>query len=292
MKTLLLFFLIVFLYFLFTSFIGFYTSIRPPKIISTLTPSDLQLEYEDVSFVTRDGVTLRGWFIPQSGHDAEEMARRGERTQKTIILLHGYPADKGDILPSFAFLSKTYNLLLFDFRYLGESGGTYSTAGAREKEDLLAAIQFLKLRGIERVGIWGFSVGGAVALMTAPHAPEIQALVSQSSYASLNHMVPELYRVPFLKYPLAYLTRLWAFTILGIDLREVSPARSAKNISIPVFIIHSKNDDVISFQHALLIQEALKENPQAEFWFEENLIHGGFGPVYQKRILEFFQRNL
>lgn len=292
MKTLLLFLLIVFLYFIFTSFLGFYNSIRPPKIISTITPSNLQLEYEDVSFVTRDGVTLRGWFIPQYGHDAEEMPHQGEHAQKTIILLHGYPADKGDILPSFAFLGKTYNLLLFDFRYLGESDGAYSTAGALEREDLIAAIGFLKLRGIDKVGIWGFSVGGAVALMTAPDAPEIRAIVSQSSYASLNQMVPELYRVPFLKYPLAYLTRLWALLILGIDLREVSPARSAENLSIPVFIIHSKNDDVISFQHALLIQEALKENPRAEFWFEENLIHGGFSPAYQKRIADFFQRNL
>ena len=35
-----------------------------------------------------------------------------------MILLHGYPADKGNILPVLAFLHADFNLLLFDFRYL------------------------------------------------------------------------------------------------------------------------------------------------------------------------------
>ena len=271
----------IIVYFLFTSFFGFYTIIKPSKIISSVTPETLKLDYEDVSFTTSDNLVLRGWWIPTNTENA-----------KTIILLHGYPADKGDILPSMSFLNKTYNLLLFDFRYSGQSEGKYSTLGAKETIDLSSALLFLKSRGITEVGIWGFSVGGAVALMTAPDSLEIKAIISESSYASLDEMAPELYRVPLLKYPLAYLTRLWALLILGTDLQKVSPVRSAENISIPVFIIHSKDDDVIPFRHALLIQEALKENLRAEFWFEEGLTHGVSGPAYQKRITDFFQRNL
>jgi dienelactone hydrolase len=37
--------------------------------------------------------------------------------------------------------------------------GNYSTAGATEVEDLLAALRFLKGRGIKEVGVWGFSMG-------------------------------------------------------------------------------------------------------------------------------------
>lgn len=273
--------LIVFLFPLLLSLWGFYVSIKPPRIISAINPGDLGLDYESVSFITKDNIAIAGWFIPSKTKNA-----------KTIILLHGYPADKGDILPSLSFLNQKYNLFLFDFRYLGQSGGKYSTAGAKETEDLLAAIRFLKTRGIQDVGIWGFSLGGAVALMTAPKSPEIKAIVSESSYASLNLMALELYRIPVLRYPLAYLTGLWAKIFLGIDLKNISPLESSKNLRIPILIIHSKNDNVIPFKNALLLQEALKNNPRSEFWFEKNLIHGQLGGEYQKRIEEFFDKNL
>ncbi len=280
-----IFFIIVF-FFLFTSLWGLYSSIRPLKITSQITPKDLGLNYEEVSFTTADDIKLVGWFIPSFAKAMEG------KPVPTIILLHGYPADKGDILPIMSFLQKKYNLLLFDFRYLGQSEGKYSTVGAKEVEDLLAAIRFLKSRDIEKVGVWGFSMGGAVALMTTSKAPEIKAIISESSYASLDLMVRELYKIPLLKYPLAYLTGLWTKILLGIDLKKVSPVESVKNLKIPILIVHSKNDGVIPFKNALLIQEALKNNPKAEFWFEENLVHGQFGSEYQKRIESFFEKNL
>jgi hypothetical protein len=43
---------------------GFYTSIRPPKIISSLTPRDLNNKYEDLTIRTADGVMQRGRHIP------------------------------------------------------------------------------------------------------------------------------------------------------------------------------------------------------------------------------------
>lgn len=271
----------VLFFFLFSSVWGFYTAIKPPRLISNLTPKDLGLDYETVSFTTVDDVLIKGWFIPSQKEDA-----------KTVVLLHGYPADKGDILPGFIHLVKTYNLFLFDFRYLGESGGRYTTAGAKETEDLLAALRFLKSRRIREVGVWGFSMGGAVALMTAPQAPEIKAVVSESSYARLDLMTRELYRVPFLKQPLGSLTRLWAWLFFRIDPKDVSPVKSVKDLRIPILIIHSKTDDMIPFSHALLLQEALEDNSKAEFWFGEDLVHGQFGGPYQKRIQEFFDRNL
>ena len=185
-----------------------------------------------------------------------------------------------------------YNLLLFDFRYLGESQGKYSTAGAKEKEDLLATIKFLKARGIKEVGVWGLSMGGAVALMSAPEAPEIKAIVSESSYARLDLLTSQLYRIPIARHTLGYLTSLWGKLFLGIDTKKVSPVEAAEKLNIPVLIIHSTNDEVIPFSHALLIKEALKDNPRAEFWFQENLFHGQLGEDYQKKIEEFFEKNL
>ena len=260
---------------------GFYSSIRPPKILSTLTPRDLKMGYEDVSFRTADRLTLRGWHIPSA-----------KTTDKTLILLHGYPADKGDILPALAFLHGDFNLLLFDFRYLGESEGSYSTAGAKEVEDLLAAIRFIKSTGIKEVGEWGFSMGGAGALMAIEKAPEIRAVISESSYSSLAQMALQLFGIPLLNYPVAYLVGFWANLFLGIDLRDVSPAERVRNATIPILLIHSSTDAVIPFSHAQSLREALANNSRAEFWFKEGFVHGQLGSDYQSRVRNFFHKNL
>jgi uncharacterized protein len=273
--------LIVFSFLVIISLWGFYSSIRPPKLVSSLTPRDLKLAYQDLSFRTADGLTLRGWHIPSV-----------KTTGKTLVLLHGYPADKGNILPALAFLHEDFNLLLFDFRYLGKSEGSYSTAGAKEVEDLLAAIQFLKTRGVEEVGVWGFSMGGAVALMAIEKAPEIRAVIAESSYASLAQMALQLFRIPLLNYPIAYLVGLWAELFLGIDLRDVSPAERVRNTTVPILLIHSSADAVIPFSHAQLLQEALAKNSRAEFWFHDGGAHGQLASDYQSRVRTFFHKNL
>ncbi len=264
-----------------TSLWGFYISIRPPKLHSSITPRDLRMNFEEISFKTTDGLTLRGWYIAGA-----------KSTGKTLILLHGYPADKGNILPALAFLHEDFNLLMFDFRYLGESEGSYSTAGAKEVEDLLAAIRFLSGRGISEVGVWGFSMGGAVALMTIEKAPAIRAVISESSYASLADMAFQLFRIPLVNYPLAYLVRLWARLFLGIYLGDVSPAERVRNTRIPILVIHSIADSVIPFSHGKSLQTALANNPAAEFWFNEENVHGELGSDYQSRVKSFFHRHI
>src|SRR5688572_24322435 len=78
----------------------FYVAIRPLKITSNITPKYYGIAYEDVQFKTEDNILIKGWFVPSL-----------KSLAKTIILLHGYPADKGDILSSRLFLHSTYNLL-------------------------------------------------------------------------------------------------------------------------------------------------------------------------------------
>ena len=271
---LLLFFTIVSLY-------GFFIAIRPPKIHSSLTPADFELDFKAVTIKTTDGIDIAGWFIPQQNSD------------RIIIALHGYPADKGDVLPALVFLHEDFNLLFIDFRYFGESSGLYSAIGAKEVSDLLAAKEFAKEQGFKKIGVWGFSMGGAVALLSIEKTSDIKAIVADSSYAALSLLATEPYRnLAFLKYPLAFFTRIFARIFLGISINEASPVKKVKGARIPILLIHSPSDEVIPFSHALLLQEALKNNPRAEFWFEGGILHGQLQKEYQVRITEFFQKNL
>ncbi len=274
-------FLTISLFFILFSLSGLLVSIRPPRIYSPVQPAHFNLPSESVTLKTSDGLELKGWFIPQA------------RSDKVIAALHGYPADKGDILPALLFLHKDFNLLLFDFRYFGESEGFYTTAGAKEVQDLLAALEFLKGRGFKRIGVWGFSLGGAVALMATGASGDIKAIVSESSYAELFLMAQETYRhLLFLKYPLAFFTGLWAKLLIGVDIYEASPTKKIKNSQLPILVIHSTTDQVIPFSHALLLKEALVDNPKAEFWLQEGLSHGVLGAEYEIRVKAFFQKHL
>lgn len=264
------------------SLLGLLETILPAKIHSTVTPADRGLPSEEVTLMTSDGLKLTAWFLPHPEGDSTP----------ALVLLHGYPADKGNVLPATAYLAEHFHLLYLDFRGLGESEGWVSTVGARETEDLLSAIRYLRSRGIDRIGVWGLSMGGAVALMTAPRAPEIAAIVSESSYARLDLLASSRFAFPVLKDILGALTIAWARLLLGIDARTVAPAESVRSIATPVLLIHSKRDEVIPFSHALLLREALKDNPHAEFWFPEELHHGAFTEEHRQKILEFFQRHL
>ena len=128
--------------------------------------------------------------------------------------------------------------------------------------------------------------------MTAPETPEIKVIVSESSYASLSLMASQIYRLPLLKYPLAFCTGLWGRALFGMKLSQVAPAESVKRLNVPVLIIHSKKDEVIPFSHALLIQEGLRNNSKAEFWFQEGLLHGQFSDVYEDKVERFFEKHL
>lgn len=263
------------------SLLGFYLAIRPFKITSAITPKDFGLTYENVTFQTKDNIILRGWFIPGK-----------KRNAKTIILLHGYPADKGNILPAMLFLHDTYNLFLFDFRYFGESEGWYTTIGKNEVLDLLAAIQYLRQKQITEVGVWGFSLGGAVALMTAPKAPEIKAIVVQSGYARLDWLAYQHYPIPGLNFLLGEIMRLWTALFFQFDIKNVSPVDSLKQLKIPIMLIYSKQDQVVTIRHGKLLEEAFKNNPRGKIIFNEQGGHGEFFKNQTQIVEDFFKENL
>ncbi len=263
------------------SLLTFYSAIRPPKYVSHVTPADLNLKYESVKLVTEDDVELDAWFIPA-----------GKKTDKTVIVLHGYPFDKGNILPHSIFLHDEFNLFLFDFRYLGKSKGSYSSVGFHEQKDLRAATKYLRRRNQTKLGAFGFSLGGAVALMEAKNS-NVNAVVTESSYASLENMLKESYGLfgPF-KFPFVITTKLFSKLLLGINIAEVSPEKSIKELGIPLLIVHGSVDDQISVENAHQLKKA---NENVELWIVEGANHGMAGNVakdYEKRILKFLRENL
>ena len=262
---------------------AFWLITHPPKIIIGTTPKTLGLKYEDIELKTEDGLALSAWFIPIPNHKLPTSA---------LILIHGYPAEKADLLPLAKVLSTKYSILLFDMRSFGKSEGGYTTLGKYELLDLEAALDFLESRGYDKIGVFGFSLGGAVGIMKSDD-PRIYAVASYAGFSNLRLLGHEAYKnLWVLKYPLVELLAFWNKIFFDYDIDALSPQNVAAKTRKPIFIIHNKEDEQISFAHAEGLKEALKNNPKAQFYFEEGGAHGLFPDNFDELILDFFIKNL
>ena len=264
------------------AFSELYSSIKPEKFVSNVTPSDYDLKYENVTLRTEDNVSLDSWFIPSASE-----------TNRTIIVLHGYPYDKGTAFPTAMFLAKESNLFFFDFRYLGRSEGTHTSFGFHERKDVAAAMRYLREKNQTRIGLFGFSFGGAIALMEA-EASEVDAVVSDSSFASLDSIISQTYSHFLIFRPLfEALTKIMAKTVLGIDTASISPENAVRSLNIPLMVIHSSEDSEIGVEHAYRLKNA---NPEIELWIIDQERHvfvtSDREDEYRQRVTSFFLESL
>jgi fermentation-respiration switch protein FrsA (DUF1100 family) len=263
--------------------------IHPPRRITNASPADWHLPFENVEFTTRDHLKLRGWFLP-----AATLARG------TIVLCHGYAGDKSPDLKYAPLLTGAgFNLFYFDCRGHNQSEGDTVTLGYLERNDLLAALAFLKTRGINRVGVIGFSMGGSVALQTAPLTDAITCVISDSTFAELWRIVATEARrrgcPPLLDTLLGLSTLALASLRVRANLFAADPLHCIGHIAPrPVFIIHGALDESIPPVQAQMLYARAGE--PKELWLMPGASHRAIDerdPVeYDRRVLSFFQRYL
>ena len=235
--------------------LGFFYSIRPVRFTANRSPADLGWAFDAVALQTRDGLRLSAWHIPQPGGSGE----------RAVIVLHGYPFSKADILGVTHFLHDHYDLLLFDLRYFGQSEGSLTTLGHREWQDVLAAVEYLRARGTSSIALWGFSVGASVALLALPHTEDVTAVVADSPFSDLGAMTMDYYRpFPVVDRFLAFCTDLLSRAYLGVSPTDVSPLRAAAASRVPILLIHGSADSTIPIAHFERFRAALGEHRRGD----------------------------
>lgn len=265
------------------SFLLFWGTVCPGKISVSGTPEQYFLNAERVTLTASDGVRLSGWLIP-----------RAEQAGDTaIMLLHGYPAAKSDLLPLAAAMHSHFTTLLLDMRYFGESGGRMTTLGFRERSDVQKAVDLLASRGYTKIGIFGISLGGAVSIMAAAEDGRIGAVAAYAPFSDLGNMADETYsRFGPLRLILTEPMFLWAKLFFGGDPRAISPLSVAPRLVKPIFLAHNRTDEQISFRNAQRLQVALRANPRAEFSFPDSGGHQDIPSDLYPRLIDFFSRSL
>lgn len=253
--------------------------LHPPRKVSSGTVlARWNIKYQSVDLLTDDGIRLSGWYTPP-------------RNGAVILLAHSY----GDHRPEWVYqilARKGYGVLAWDARAHGKSGGDISTIGYSEVLDVKAALNYVLAQpGVEHVGGWGGSMGGAKMIRATVQFPEIEALFVDSSFASLSNEFDFL--IPYsLITPLA---KLLMKIETGINIYDVDPVDDIAKISPrPVFIAQGTADTSAPPDSATKLFSAAG-NPRY-LWTEEGIPHLGLyfhNPCrYQRRLVDFFNQWL
>jgi len=198
----------------------------------TMTPTDVGMDFQDVSIATTDGVMLHGWFI-------------AGRSSRVLLFFHGNAGNISHRLDSIAqFRELGLSVLIIDYRGYGQSTGRTTERGIYRDAD--AAWRYLiDDRGIvaNDIVIFGRSLGASVASRLASEY-QPSALIVESSFTSVPDIAQDIY--PWL--PVRWLSRLSHAT------RDY-----VRDVRCPILIIHSRDDEIIPFRHGEAIFASANE---------------------------------
>ena len=217
--------------------------LRPVRKAPYCLPADEGLPAEEVAISGPQG-KLAAWYVaPRNGC--------------VLICCHGIHDSRSQWVPQIARLRRErgYGALLFDFAGHGESDGSLVTYGVRERDDVAAALAYLRRRGdvdMGRIGILGYSLGAITAVLASAEQPELRAVVIESGFSDLQRDIAVLFHrfTGLPSFPFANLVVFWGQRISGVRLAEIRPERVIGKIAPrAVFIISDLMDSLADEPH-------------------------------------------
>lgn len=220
---------------------------HPKRLEHKENPSNYEMEYENVSFKSRDEVELSGWWI------------ENEDSKKVAILSHAYGLNRSrgpfSMLRFAKFVkSMGYNVLLYDFRNAGESGGSETTLGEKEQWDVHAAIDFTKEeKGMEQIVLFGWSMGASASLLAGCEREDVQGIVADSPFSCLESYLKDSFhywtKLPKIVGKLS--TPLAKKNVFGFKPSGVNPIDAIRNMKEKkILLIHASDDPAISCEES------------------------------------------
>lgn len=182
-------------------------------------------------------------------------------SNKTIILVHGITSNIYGAMKYYALYHEMgFNILVYDHRNHGKSGGVGTSLGYHEKHDLEVCVQWVKehVGQDSQVGTHGESMGGAIVIQHAAAYRSVDFVVADCPFADLARELRDVSRrdhqlAMWLSIPVASL--ISKLTGNGCY-SESSPIKVIGRIEIPLMIIHGDSDTYITPDHAQDLYEA------------------------------------
>jgi fermentation-respiration switch protein FrsA (DUF1100 family) len=265
---------------------------RPMDRKLTETPASYGLQFKDIEFQTSDGVRISGWLVPSRDKHA------------TIVYSHGLFRSRRELLERAMDLCKLgYGALLYDQRNHGASGSARVTLGYNERFDVEGAVRYLldEAHTTDKIVSFGISMGASAALLAAAETPEIEAVISDSSFLSFNdtvdHHVRGLLRLP--AFPFSNELKFYIERRGGFDGSQLNALDAVRRIGDrPVMFIAAAHDRRMPPAIAEQLYQACSSSKRDLLVVEgpEDNVHGhayhANPKLYVDRVAAFLQNAL
>ena len=200
---------------------------------AVLTPQSYGMRFESVEIRTADGETLAAWWVPAEG-------ARG-----MVLFFHGNAGNishRLDYLQMFHRLR--YSTLIVDYRGYGMSTGSPSEKGTYlDAEAAWDYARHARLAQPQDIVIAGESLGGAVATWLAAKVNP-RAVVLLSTFTSVPDLGAQVY---------------WFLPVRLLSRIRYDNLENLQRISAPVFIAHSRDDEIVPYAHGRKLFEAARQ---------------------------------
>ncbi|HKL47704.1 MAG TPA: alpha/beta fold hydrolase [Candidatus Izemoplasmatales bacterium] len=196
--------------------------------------------------------------------------------KKFVVISHGYTySHHGSIKYAKMMTELGYNVVMYDHRFHGKSGGKNATLGYYESMDLKTVIDHIfKTYGSNIfLGTYGESMGSATCLVEQANDSRVKFVVTDAGFKDLKVLIKHRLKVQKLSPILFYgVANFFVWLISGSSLSQVRPIDAIKSSQIPIFFIHGKQDDFIPYQHAIDMYDAY-HGPKKMYIADGNAYH-------------------
>jgi len=216
----------------------------PPKRDVDQVPADFGLDATTLWIDGPNGKRLHAWWVPTEG------------TAPAVIVLHGWGGTSADMLPIGPGLHQSrFHALFLDARKHGQSDTEDFMSMPRFAEDLDAAVRMLHARDdVTRVGVIGHSVGASASIYAAAGDTPLDAVVAVASFAHPGEMMQENFPFPA---PITWVILRIVERMIGHSYDEIAPRNRIGDVTVPVMLMHGKNDSVIPATDSMELHERL-----------------------------------
>lgn len=225
------------------------TGVSVPRPRNERDPSSVGLPFETFRYQNGRGVELEAWWLGE-GHRAI-----------SVIVFHGYAASKESLLPiAEGLASLGARTLLVDFYGSGGSGGSGTSIGVLEAEDVIAALRFAKANQPEdSIILYGVSMGASAVLRAvARGGARPDGIVLEAPFSRLSETTARRFELMGLPaWPLNDLRLFWGGVQAGFDPFDHNPEEYAVAVECPTLVLHGALDSRATPEQARKVFDAL-----------------------------------
>ena len=236
-------------------------------------PSRIGLAYEDVVLIHDQGLRLHGWWLPAQG------TARG-----TVYFLHGNAQNISTHIMNVRWLpEKGFNVFLLDYRGYGLSEGEAKLPEVLE--DIQLGLDWLNASGRldeKPLIVLGQSLGASMSipvLARDQNEARYDCLISESAFTGYRAIASDVMKQ-------GWLTWLLRPLVLPAMPSGIDPLDHIGDVSAPVLVLHSREDDVIGFEHGEQLYRQAAEPKEFQALLGGHIVALSDSSV-QNRVLQF-----